>query len=68
MTRERPTLQTVASLHGLLLAWETDEGVIEARYDYDALVAAAEEAALRGRENGGDRWERVKKAPTTLER
>ncbi|WP_404472990.1 hypothetical protein [Microbacterium aerolatum] len=37
-------------------------------YDYDALVAAAEEAALRGRENGGDRWERVKKAPTTLER
>lgn len=37
-------------------------------YDYDALVAAAEKAALRGRENGGDRWERVEKAPTTLER
>ncbi|WP_194420301.1 hypothetical protein [Microbacterium abyssi] len=37
-------------------------------YDYDDLIAAAEEAAIRGRENGGDRWERVKKAPTTLER
>ncbi len=34
MIDERTTLQTVAALHGLILAWETDEGVIEARYDY----------------------------------
>ncbi|MFP4249348.1 MAG: alpha/beta hydrolase family protein [Armatimonadota bacterium] len=34
MTDERMNLQTVAGLHGLILAWETNDGVIEANYDY----------------------------------
>ncbi len=35
---ERSTLQTVAGLHGLILAWETDEGVAQADYDYAVLL------------------------------
>jgi hypothetical protein len=34
MTDERATLQTVAGLHGLILAWETHNGGLEANYDY----------------------------------
>ncbi len=34
MADTHSTLQTVAGLHGLILAWETDDGVIEADYDY----------------------------------
>lgn len=34
MTDERCALQSVAGLHGLILAWETTGGVIEANYDY----------------------------------
>lgn len=34
-------------------------GVSIVGYDYDDLVAAAAQAALRAREQGGDRWERV---------
>ncbi len=37
-------------------------------HDYDALVDAAAAAAVQARDKGGDRWERVKKVPTTLER
>lgn len=47
------------------IGWAT---VSEVGYDYDDLVAAAGEGAQRAREKGGDRWERVRKAPTTLER
>lgn len=41
MTDERQTLQTVAGLHGLILAWETGEGVLEASYDYAVLLQDA---------------------------
>jgi len=34
MTDERSALQMVAGIHGLILAWQTSEGVIEASYDY----------------------------------
>ncbi len=34
MTDERVKLQTIAGLHGLILAWQTDAGVVEANYDY----------------------------------
>ncbi|HWK76618.1 hypothetical protein [Microbacterium sp.] len=43
-------------------------GVSVVGYDYDELIEAAAQAAARARDEGGDRWERVKKAPTTLER
>lgn len=43
-------------------------GVGVVGYDYDELVAAAGQAAKLAREKGGDRWERVQKPPTTLER
>ncbi len=41
MTDERATLQTVAGLHGLILAWETGDGVIEADYDYGVHLGEA---------------------------
>ena len=34
MTEVRDRLQTVAGVHGLILAWDTDDGVLQARYDY----------------------------------
>ncbi|MGI5818193.1 MAG: alpha/beta hydrolase family protein [Armatimonadota bacterium] len=34
MTDERSGLQTVAGLHGLILAWESGGDVVEAEYDY----------------------------------
>ncbi len=35
------SLQTVAGLHGLILAWETDEGTLQARYDYAVEIGHA---------------------------
>ncbi|MFW6156295.1 MAG: hypothetical protein ACOC7J_03160, partial [Armatimonadota bacterium] len=45
MTDERSTLQTVAGLHGLILAWETEGGVIEANYDYAVVPDEAPSTA-----------------------
>lgn len=38
MTDERASLQTIAGLHGLILAWDTDDGVLQAHYDYGVLL------------------------------
>ncbi|MGD9496747.1 MAG: dienelactone hydrolase family protein [Armatimonadota bacterium] len=43
MIDERTTLQTVAGLHGLILAWETDHGVMQAAYDYAVRVQPSAE-------------------------
>ncbi len=40
MIDERTALQTVAGLHGLILAWETDAGVVQADYDYAVPLPA----------------------------
>ncbi len=39
MKDTRTSLQTVAGLSGLILAWETDDGVVQARYDYSVLIS-----------------------------
>ncbi len=41
MIDERNRLQTVAGLHGLILAWETDEGILQADYDYGVMISEA---------------------------
>ncbi len=48
MIDERDTLQTVAGLHGLILAWETDEGVLQADYDYAVRLPADAAVARLG--------------------
>ncbi|NLO06888.1 MAG: alpha/beta fold hydrolase [candidate division WS1 bacterium] len=45
MTDQRTTLQTVAGLHGIIMAWETEVGVIQPTYDYAVRL---DEAAARG--------------------
>ena len=40
MIDERSELQTVAGLHGLILAWETDAGVVQPDYDYAVTLPA----------------------------
>jgi len=44
MTELRSELQTVAGLHGLILAWETDEAPLQACYDY---AVRADQAPVR---------------------
>lgn len=44
MSDTRTSLQSVAGLHGLILAWETDAGVIEADYDYAVRLHQAPSA------------------------
>ncbi len=41
MKDTRSSLQTVAGLSGLILAWETDDSVIQARYDYGVFISQA---------------------------
>ncbi|MEA3401132.1 MAG: alpha/beta hydrolase family protein [Armatimonadota bacterium] len=41
MIDERSTLQSVAGLHGFILAWQTADGVLQADYDYGVMIDEA---------------------------